>query len=249
MKQTFFCGKKSLLVNSSSNIDEIKNNIKQIGSFNISSKYYSFLSKKNVSNLKENSFLVSLRSFGKSFVLFITKINEKKYCIFINKKNDTMTVTQLKFTDDIFLGTLFDGELVKNSNDKWIYLINDIAYYKGNNIITKSFVERQNIINNILLNEQENENENEKLYISQKKYFEYQYIKDLEDRYMKNLNYKCSGLYFKNINNFSDNYLFIFPECRSDSKILNEDGGLENINKTVDKTVDKTFGKKKYEKY
>jgi hypothetical protein len=28
-------------------------------------------------------------------------------------------------------------------------------------------------------------------------------------------------LYFKNINNFSDNYLFIFPECRSDSKILN----------------------------
>ena len=51
MKQTFFCGKKSLLVNSSSNIDEIKNNIKQIGSFNISSKYYSFLSKKNVNNL------------------------------------------------------------------------------------------------------------------------------------------------------------------------------------------------------
>ena len=52
MKQTFFCGKKSLLVNSSSNIDEIKNNIKQIGSFNISSKYYSFLSKKNVNNLR-----------------------------------------------------------------------------------------------------------------------------------------------------------------------------------------------------
>ena len=243
MKSTYFCNRKSLEVTSQSIKNDIKILMNNIGSFNLTSKYYTFLNKKNVNNLKDNKFLVALSTFGKKFVLYITKYNTKKYCIFINKKNDTMTVTQLKFTDDIFLGTLFDGELVKNSNDKWIYLINDIAYYKGNNIITKSFVERQNIINNILLNEQENENENEKLYISQKKYFEYQYIKDLEDRYMKNLNYKCSGLYFKNINNFSDNYLFIFPECRSDSKILNEDGGLENINKTVDKTVDKTFGK------
>jgi hypothetical protein len=35
------------------------------------------------------------------------------------------------------------------------------------------------------------------------------------------LNYKTSGLYFKNIFNYSDNYLYVFPECRTDHQILN----------------------------
>lgn len=228
MNQTYFSNKKSLQIVSQSIKNDIKSLINKIGSFNLTSKYYTFLNKKNVNNLKENNFLVSLSTFGKKFILFVIEYNTKKYCIFINKKNDVMTVTQLKFSDNIFLGTLFDGELVKNSNDKWIYLINDIAYYKGENIITKNFLERQEIIENILNNDHQNEVENETLYISKKYYFEYNNIKDLVDNYMLKLNYKCSGLYFKNVNNFSDNYLFIFPECRSDSKILNNGTTIDN---------------------
>ena len=230
MKSTYFCNKKSLIIVSPEIRNDIKKLINTIGSFNLTSKYYTFLNKKNVNNLKENNSLVSLSTFGKKFVLFITKYNTKKYCIFINKKNDAMTVTQLKFADDIFTGTLFDGELVKNSNDKWIYLINDIAYYKGKNIVTRPFNERQIIIEHILKNEHDNElfNENQTFYISKKNYFEYKNIKDIVENYMNAFNYKCSGLYFKNINNFSDNYLFIFPECRSDSKILNNGITVDN---------------------
>jgi hypothetical protein len=227
MKPTYFCNKKSLLINSPIIRTDIKKSIENIGSFNLTSKYYTFLNKKNVNNLKDGNFQVSLSTFGKKFILYMTTYNSKKYCIFINKKNDSMTVTQLKFSDDIFTGTLFDGELVKNNNDKWIYLINDIAYYKGDNIVTKQFSERQLIIENILSNDHEYSN-NETLYISKKNYFEYKYIKDLSDKYMNTLNYKCAGLYFKNINNFSDNYLFIFPECRSDTKILNNGTTVNN---------------------
>ena len=126
MKATFFSGKKSLQIISPQIQNEVKSLISNIGSFNLNSKYYTFLNKKNVNTLKENDFLVSLSTFGKKFVLFITKYNTKKYCIFINKKNEIMNVTQLKFDDEIFNGTLFDGELVKNSNDKWIFIINDI---------------------------------------------------------------------------------------------------------------------------
>jgi len=229
MKPTYFSNKKSLQINSPQIRNDIKSIINNIGSFNLTSKYYTFLNKKNVNNLKENNFLVTLSTFGKKFILFITKYNTKKYCIFINKKNDIMTVTQLKFGDDIFLGTLFDGELIKNSEDKWIYLINDIAYYKGENIITKSFLERQNIIEHILNNEHEYSIDTETLYISKKSYFDYRYIKSLVEKYSNFLNYKSSGLYFKNTNNFSDNYLFIFPECRSDSKILNNGVTVDNI--------------------
>jgi len=249
MKSTYFCNKKSLEIISPNIKEDITSLINGIGTFNLTSKYYTFLNKKNVNNLKENKFLVSLSTFGKKFILFITKYNTKKYCIFINKKNESMTVTQLKFTDDIFLGTLFDGELVKNDNEKWIFLINDIAYCKGENIITKSFQERQIIIENILSKEYDYNEDNQSFFISKKNYFRYENIKDLIENYMDNLNYKCSGLYFKSITNFSDNYLFIFPECRSDTKILNNNenniknnilttntSNITNNNKTINST-------------
>jgi hypothetical protein len=243
MKPTYFCNKKSLQITSPDIRNDVKKLIGYIGSFNLISKYYTFLNKKNVNNLKESNFLVSLSTFGKKFVLFVTKYNTKKYCIFINKKNDIMTVTQLKFADDIFNGTLFDGELVKNNNDKWIYLINDIAYYKGKNIVTLPFSERQLIVENILKNEHDNElfNNDQTFYISKKNYFEYKNIKDIVENYSNALNYKSAGLYFKNVNNFSDNYLFIFPECRSDSKILNNGVSIDHKKDNVDNDEDDLF--------
>jgi hypothetical protein len=245
MKSTYFCNKKSLQIVSPNIRNDIKNQISNIGSFNLNSKYYTFLNKKNVNNLKENKFLVSLSTFGKKFVLFITRYNQKKFCIFINKKNDTMTITQLKFADDLFNGTLLDGEIVKNNEEKWIFLINDIAYYKGQNIVTKSFSDRQKIIENMILIEQDNGDNNETLFISKKSYFEYKNIKDLCERYINYLNFKCSGLFFKNLNNFSDNYLFIFPECRTDSKILNNTNKIEfkkkyNEDNETNNNIDKT---------
>lgn len=222
----YFCGKKSIQVNNSSLIQQIKEKIKQIGSFHLSSKYYTFLSKKNVNNLKESSFLVSLRSFGKNFILFIATINQKNYCIFINKKNEIMNIVQFQFSEEIYQGTIFDGELVKNSNNKWLFIINDIAYYKGKNIITEKFTKRQDLISHILTKEY-NDN-SDYFYIIKKDFFGYEKINDLVDRYQKCLNYKHSGLYFKNIDNFSDNYLFIFPECRTDSKILNNGVTIDN---------------------
>jgi hypothetical protein len=251
MNSTFFCNRKSLQINSPKIRADIKTLINNIGYFNLASKYYTFLNKKNVNNLKDDKFLVSLSTFGKKFVLFVTRYESKKYCIFINKKNDSMIVTQLKFTDDIFNGTLFDGELVKNSNDKWIFLINDIAYCKGENIITKSFNERQLIIENILQSEYDYKEDNQTFFLSKKNYFKYEHIQDLVDNYMPLLNYKCSGIYFKNISNFSDNYLFIFPECRSDSKILNNGVTIDkkevilknDINNEEDIEDEELFGK------
>ena len=138
MNSTYFSNKKSLQIVSPQIKNDIKTQISNIGSFNLTSKYYTFLNKKNVNNLKESNFLVTLSTFGKKFILFITKYNTKKYCIFINKKNESMIVTQLKFIDDIFSGTLFDGELIKNENDKWgIYDRGIIA------MLTKGMQEQQ----------------------------------------------------------------------------------------------------------
>ena len=150
MKHTIFGDKKTLQIVSPQTINEIKSLIKNIGSFNIDSKYYSFLNRKNIGDLKEGNYSVSLSTFGKKFVMFITNYKNKKYCLFINKKNETMTIVQLKFSNEIFDGSLFEGELVKNEDEKWIFLINDVMYYKGKNIVTNDFNKRQEIINDFL---------------------------------------------------------------------------------------------------
>ena len=236
MKSTYFGNKKALQIISTNVRNDIKSSIQNLGPFNLISKYYTFLNKKNVNNLKETDFQVTLSTFGKKYIMYITDYNSKKYCLFINKKNDCITLVQLKFSEDIFKGSLFDGELVKNSNDQWIFLINDMAYYKGTNYITSSFEERKTIIEDFLENEYEYDSD-QGFFISNKPYFSYEYLKDLTNTYMNLLNYKCSGLYFKNINNFSDNYLFIFPECRSDSKILKNGTVLDDVNTNSMKSI------------
>jgi len=226
MPTSFFFGKQSNFIQSSSKLyNAVNKNIESIGRFKIESKYYSFLNKKNLNCLKNYKFFVLLKSFGKNYILFLTNIDNKKYAIFINKKNNVMNIVQFNFTDDLYEGTLLDGEIVKNEYNKYIFLINDIPYYKGKSQITNNFEQRNILIDEILENNYVMDKE---LYIVKKRYFEFNEINDLVENYSKILNYKCSGLLFKNNNNFGDNYLFSFPECRSDSKILKNGITIDN---------------------
>ena len=245
MKHTIFGDKKTLQIVSPQTINDIKSLIKNIGSFNIDSKYYSFLNRKNIGDLKEGRYSVSLSTFGKKFVMFITNYKNKKYCLFINKKNETMTIVQLKFSNEIFDGSLFEGELVKNEDEKWIFLINDVMYYKGKNIVTNDFMQRQEVINDFLENEYEYD-ENQGFFLSKKKYYSFHYLQDLVEKYMNVLNYKSAGLHFKNIDNFCCNYLYIFPENRTDSKILQNGTIIDDITNNITKEVH--FNKEEHKK-
>lgn len=233
MQSIKFGNKKALNITSDFIKNDIKELIKKIGTFDIKGKYYNFLNKKNINSLKNNDFLVTLSTFGKKFILFLSTYKNKNYCIFINKKNDIMVISRFRFNIDLFNGTLFDGELLKDKNNNWVYIINDISYYKGENIITKNFYERSNLIKNILKNEYQNDEELCVCTIYYKEYFELKYIKDICKNYINNIDYKSSGLLFKNINNYSENYLYIFPECRSDikEKFSNIDEKIEINNK------------------
>ena len=169
MTTSFFFGKQSNFIQSSSKIyGQVNKNLTNIGRFKVEGKYYSFLNKKNLNSLKNYKFFVLLKSFGKNYVLFLTKIDEKNYCIFINKKNNVMNIVNIDFDDELFNGTLFDGEIVKNTENKYIFLINDLPYYKGNSLITKNFDERNKILENTLKNNYRLDNE---LYIVKKKIF------------------------------------------------------------------------------
>jgi hypothetical protein len=224
MKKVRFGNKNALKVTSSNIINIIKKNIKDIGTFHLTGKYYNFLNKSNISNIisnESNEYLFTINTYGKKHVLFLTNINDKNYSIFINKKNEIMILSQFKFDESLFQGTLFDGELVRSSDGKWHFLINDLAYYQGINVITKSFDERREILENIYKNMFENDKKISICNVELKEYFEYKYLQSVCEDYIPGKGYKCSGVLFKNMSNFSDNYLYIFLECRSDNKIKN----------------------------
>jgi hypothetical protein len=236
-----FGNKKGFQICSSKVIKTIKKNIKTIGNYCITGKYYNFLNKKNINTMKdEGDFKFTLNSFGKKYLLFLTRISNNRYCVFIYKKNETMIITAFRFTNDLFDGTLFDGELIKNNENKWVFIIYDIIYIKGINIVTKSFEERQEILNNILKNKYSYDN-NSVCSIEIKKYYDMKYIQSVYDDVIPSINYKISGILFKNEDNFSDNYLYIFPECRSDNKILKncniEENDVSNISQEKKKEI------------
>ena len=243
MKYSFFFGKKSNFVQSHSKLyGDINNQLSSIGNFNVSGKYYSVLNKSNLDNLEKSDFNILLKSFGKPYILFLTCINNKNYCVFIYKKNLVMNVVQIKFSKDLYEGTLFEGEIVKTEENKYIFLVNDLPYYKGRSLITENFDHRHFILERIFKSKYILDDE---LYIVKKEYFKYIEIKSLVEDYMKILNYKNSGFMFKNNSNFSNNYLFPFPECRSDSKILKNGVTIDNEKVIVDENEEDKLKKLK----
>ena len=201
------------------------------------SKYYKFLNKKNLSELKSEDLLFRVNNFGKKFILFLTRFNNKNYSIFINSKTYVMTMSKFRFVNELFDGTLLIGSYLKKDNNKWSYLVNDIYYYKNKDIITKSFNDRYKIMEHLINNEFENDEHLSCCNIELSKYYELKYMKYVNNNLESLYNYKVSGLYFKNINNFSNNYLYVFLKCRSDYKLKHniKEGKLTKIFKDTSK--------------
>ena len=57
MKKVRFGNKNALKVTSSNIINIIKKNIKDIGTFHLTGKYYNFLNKSNIGNIISNEYL------------------------------------------------------------------------------------------------------------------------------------------------------------------------------------------------
>lgn len=84
--------------------------------------------------------------------LLLTKIQNNNYCIFLvnDGQNYHYYHVKFRFDDSLYNGTLFEGELVKNDKNCWVFYISDIIYYQGEYIYNYGFSERLKIIGYIL---------------------------------------------------------------------------------------------------
>ena len=94
---------------------------------------YLFYNKSN-KNIEKNAYILSIVSTGSPYILFLTRDRNtrKNRCYLIDckiangHKFPKILIVQYRFSERLYNDTIFHGELVKDNNKKWLYLINDI---------------------------------------------------------------------------------------------------------------------------
>lgn len=154
--------------------------------------------------------LISTKTNGNPYMLFLTRHNNTNQCIFIDKKiqhgyfTPRMIMVKLWFKDNLFQNTLFDGEMVRDKNNNWMFVINDIIAKENTPLYQLKLVHRINILYDTLKNAYYDD-ESACCCMSVKKYFTYDEIPNILNEFIPKLNYTCRGLYFKPIySNFRD---------------------------------------------
>ena len=213
MKQIKFINKPAYLINDNETREKIGKIIQDKLDISLNFRNFTLLNDGNIDFLKKDieKYVFGPVTFGKKFFLFLTKLEEEKCTIFINKKRpEQMILCKLDFDDKLFNNTLIDGELFKQDNKGYFQAI-DIYLYKDENIYDKNLEYRMSKLNKVFKEKYtENKFDPCKFYI-----IKYSELSLFESFYSvrDNLGFKVSGVTFKNRED-NKNYNFVFMENR-----------------------------------
>ena len=137
--KTAFCGKKIDNVTDNKTKEFILKDLSLKTNKNYNSRYAKILNENYMKNLK-NKHIVNVKTGGAPYLLYITEINGNDYTFLIDKKIKQgydfpkIFVLNYRFTKDIYKGTLFETELVRDNNSNWFLLLGDIYLYSSSSL-------------------------------------------------------------------------------------------------------------------
>ena len=142
-----FCNKRALNVSEDSFKGQILDILKKNYYVTIKDRYFYIINQKNIKYVEKNPHILSVKSSGSPYYLFLTQIEERNYCFFIDKKikeghkYPRIISSIYRFNEELFSqNTLFDGELLRDKNDNWMYIINNLVIYKGELMKNKTII-------------------------------------------------------------------------------------------------------------
>jgi hypothetical protein len=169
--------------------------------FKVIQKHHDKFSEGLVPKLQANPHMMSLKTNGNPYLLFLTQHNFVNQCIFIDKKIQQgyflprMIIVRFRFDQGLFNGTLFDGEMIKDKFGNWIFIMSDLIAHAGKYLDNVGLVKRINMLFETLNNGFE-EDEFDVCRFQVKKYFQYGKAGDML-KFAEGLPYTCRGIYFK----------------------------------------------------
>ena len=111
-------------------------------------------------NVLYHQHILTPYTHGNPYMLFLTKIDNINCALFIDKKlKDGYTYPKIhcvkyRFSDELYeKDTIFTGELVRDNERRWFFLIDNLLLYKGMKTNEKNILSKFELINKIMEND------------------------------------------------------------------------------------------------
>jgi hypothetical protein len=217
-----FCDNQCSNVNDNKFKAQVIQNLDSKYKIQVVTRDYNILNPNILRNVSYHQHILSTYTNGNPYMLYLTKIDGINCALFIDKKlKDGYTYPKMhcvkyRFTDELFdKDTIFTGELVRDNERRWFFLIDNILLYKGMSTSEKNILSKYELIYNIMNQEYKNDKYLEICPLQVKKLFLYKDIKKLVTEFIPNLSYMCKGIIFYTLNNKHSNYAYIMPrDCQ-----------------------------------
>jgi len=132
-----FCDKKCSNVNNNDFKEEFIRFIDDKYDIKVVDKLYVFLNPSILKNVLYHQHLLTPLTNGNPYLLYLTRIDNTNCCFYIDRKLKggfsfpKIHCVKYQFADELFTDTMFSGELVRDKNRKWFFLIDNLLIYKG----------------------------------------------------------------------------------------------------------------------
>lgn len=215
-----FCNRKADNIRSEDLKIEILNSLQEKYQIDISFKPYTLLKHTRLLPcVSKHPHLLSLRTVGNSYFLYLTNINGVNYCFYIDKKVDApkhmyprMLSVKYRFNEELFTGTLFDGELIHDADDRWYFILSDVLVYKNQVLNNQSIERRIELLYYIMQNDYTPDMVLDICPFQIRKVFTYNDIDYILNNYIPNLPYNTKGICFNTLNPQYSSYIYMFNQ-------------------------------------
>jgi hypothetical protein len=134
-----FCDRVAFNIKSSDTKDAILAQLESFFNVKILQKHWYPVTENTVSQVYKAPHLACLRSNGNPYFMYLSTYEDVPIIYFIDKKvhpgyqKPRIILGRGMFDESLFVGkgTILDGEMVKDKNGQWLFLINDVIGFKS----------------------------------------------------------------------------------------------------------------------
>ena len=144
-----FCDKQCSNVNDNKFKAQVIQNLETKYKIQVVTRDYNILNPNILRNVSYHQHILSLYTNGNPYMLYLTKIDGINCALFIDKKlKDGYTYPKIhcvkyRFMDELYeKDTIFTGELVRDQERRWFFLIDNILLYKGMSTSEKNILSK-----------------------------------------------------------------------------------------------------------
>ena len=127
--------------------------------YHLRKRYFNVLKEEeDIKNLVQNmntdkeTYLITYETSGTKCLLYLINIDNQNVSLFIDREKRKGFIVNHQFKEELYKNTLFVGELIRDDNNRFIFLIEDIFIHCGDNknLMYQNIIKRHELISELL---------------------------------------------------------------------------------------------------